>query len=177
LRLRGGREPERFETVIRVSDIECAGVGGATPKLRAAEAAGIRGVALHSENQTDADAFQASHPAARCRPAITDTFEQLYRYLIRGFQIDRLVAADARTLLDHWEQARSQDAALAGEHRLDVFVKPRVSVRIAIATTDSGHSQKKWRRLPTGVQTLLHRFFVPWDQWLVITEDAGGGKT
>ncbi|MFM7921415.1 MAG: hypothetical protein ACKPJJ_14435, partial [Planctomycetaceae bacterium] len=38
-------------------------------------------------------------------------------------------------------------------------------------------SEEKWETLPAGVQTLLDLHFVPSDRWLVITEDAGGGKT
>ncbi|MEY3226171.1 MAG: hypothetical protein RLZZ536_790, partial [Planctomycetota bacterium] len=47
LRLKDDRELMPSDTQIRIDDIHCAGVGGALPKLGAAEAAGLKGVALH----------------------------------------------------------------------------------------------------------------------------------
>jgi hypothetical protein len=69
LRLKDGRELMPSDTQIRIDDIHCAGVGGALPKLGAAEAAGLKGVALHSENKTAADSFCSSSPPRKCMPA------------------------------------------------------------------------------------------------------------
>jgi hypothetical protein len=177
LRLKDGRKLTPSDTQIRIDDIHCAGVGGALPKLGAAEAAGLKGVALHSENKTDADSFRSSSPARKCMPEITSTFGQLHRFLTRGFQIDQLVAGDAQAMLAHWTRARKGEPLEGERHHLDVFVKPRVSVRVEQSVSAQGRTEEKWETLPAGVKSLLDLHFIPSDQWLVITEDAGGGKT
>jgi hypothetical protein len=177
LRLKDGRKLSPSDTQIRIDDIRCAGAGGALPKLGAAEKAGLKGVALHSENKTEADSFRSSSPARTCMPAITSTFGQLHRYLTRGFQIDQLVAEGAQAMLDRWTRARKGEPLEGERHHLDVFVEPRVSVRVGATVSEQGRTKEKWQTLPAGVEELLDRHFIPSDQWLVITEDAGGGGT
>ncbi|MFN5286230.1 MAG: hypothetical protein ACK5KS_15520, partial [Planctomyces sp.] len=177
LRLKDGRELRPSDTQIRIDDIHCAGVGGALPKLGAAEAAGLKAVALHSENKPESDSFRSSAPARTCMPEITSTFGQLHRYLSRGFQIDQQVAVDAQAMLGHWTRARKGEPLEGERHHLDVFVEPRISVRVEQTVSEHGRTEEKWETLPPGVDALLGEHFLLTDQWLVITEDAGGGKT
>ena len=177
LRLRRGRDLTPTDTVLQIGDVECVSVGGAVAKLAAAEKAGLNGVALHKDNRIEADSYRSSHPAARCRSETTSTFHELHRYLTRGYQIDLLVAAEAKTMQDNWRKAR--EGKLLGDfrHQLDVFVEPRISVRVSQPEPDSGRPEEKWETLPAGVEALLNRHLIPSHQWLVIHEDAGGGKT
>ncbi|MFN5075295.1 MAG: hypothetical protein ACK5MO_06850, partial [Planctomyces sp.] len=177
LRLKDGRKLMPSDTQIRIDDIHCAGVGGALPKLGAAEAAGLKAVALHSENKPESDSFRSSAPARTCMPEITSTFGQLHRYLTRGFQIDQQVAVDAQAMLGHWTRARKGEPLEGERHHLDVFVEPRISVRVEQTVSEHGRTEEKWETLPPGVDALLGEHFLLTDQWLVITEDAGGGKT
>ncbi len=177
LRLKNDRELQPSDTQIRMDDIECARVGGAGPKLVAAEEAGLKGVALHSQNTTDADRFRSGAGVRTCVPEITNTFGQLHRYLTRGFHIDQLVAGDAQAMLERWNRARRGEPLEGERHHLDVFVEPRISVRVQSQERGKGQHEETWETLPLGIQTLLDRHFIPSDQWLVITEDAGGGKT
>ena len=156
-------------------NIDCVGVGGASPKLMSAACAGLKGVAIHSDNEAEAKAFRKTSHAAHCLPEITNTFSDLYAFLTHGFNINLVIGDHAGQIARDWKNAR-QGGALEGEsHRLDVFVKPQLSV--LQKQTDNREATERWRKLPAGVQRLIDEYLIPGGRWLIITEDAGGGKT
>ncbi|MEN9555581.1 MAG: hypothetical protein RLZZ232_1867 [Planctomycetota bacterium] len=85
--------------------------------------------------------------------------------------------ADAQAMLGHWTRARKGEPLEGERHYLDVFVEPRISVRVEQTVSAHGRTEEKWETLAPGVDALLGEHFLLSDQWLVITEDAGGGKT
>jgi hypothetical protein len=84
---------------------------------------------------------------------------------------------DAQAMLAHWPRARKGEPLEGERHHLDVSVEPRVSVHLLQHEQGEGQPEEKWKTLPPGVEKLLDSYFIPSHQWLVITEDAGGGKT
>ncbi len=90
---------------------------------------------------------------------------------------DLIQKADAQAMLDRWTRAREGRPLEGEQHHLDVFVEPRISVRVEQTVSEHGRTEEKWETLPHGVDALLGEHFLLSDQWLVITEDAGGGKT
>ncbi|MFO0223048.1 MAG: NACHT domain-containing protein, partial [Planctomyces sp.] len=175
------KDPDRTlsptDLTVLIEEIHCEPVLGAEYKLGAAAAAGLRGTALHEHNRIDAEKYLNQTPENRCRPTYVDDFQQLYRYLTRGFHIDSLVALESQTMQEHWTQARNGQTLDNQRHHLDVFVKPRLSLRVSRTKHQAGRITEKWRKLPAGVGRLLNQHLLPSDQWLIIHEDAGGGKT
>ncbi|MEY3173216.1 MAG: hypothetical protein RLZZ436_1130, partial [Planctomycetota bacterium] len=90
---------------------------------------------------------------------------------------DLIQQADAQAMVERWTRARKGEPLDGEPHRLDVFVEPRISIRLPQPQAGRGGAEEKWETLPAGVQALLDQHFIPSDRWLVITEDAGGGKT
>jgi len=172
-----GRRLLPADRSLNIRDIVCVEVGGAEFKLEAAAAAGLRGTALHKKNEPDASRYLSRTQGPRCRPEFVDDFQQLIRYLTRGFQIDQMVAAEATGMLHNWTSALQGQPLLGYRHGLDVFVQPRVSVRLTQPADHRQQTADNWETLPAGVQVLLDKHFMPAKQWLVIHEDAGGGKT
>ena len=176
LKLQNGTELSPSRLSLTVADIACHGVGGGFHKLCAANTAGLSGVALHPDNGKDAEQFRQQNPGAACVPELLDSFAALYHYLTRGYRINQTLQQYGQRHTTAWDAAR-QGKAIGGEsHSLDVFVKPRISIRQQQADEKSA-LQEHWQLLPAGVQTLIKRWFLPENRWLVITEDAGGGKT
>ncbi len=176
LKLRDGIVLSGSRSTLTVQDIVCHGVGGGFQKLCAANAAEISGVALHSQNKVDAESFRERYPESRCVPEVLDSFAALYHYLTRGYRINQALQPCSQRHTAAWVAAR-QGRPLDGEwHHLDVFIKPRLSVRRKQSTKPS-RDEEEWQELPAGVGNLVDHWFLPQTRWLVITEDAGGGKT
>ena len=186
LKLQDGTELSPSRNSLTVADIACHGVGGGFHKLCAANTAQLSGVALHPKNGGDAQQFRQQYPGAACVPELLDSFAALYQYLTRGYRINHAMQQCSQRYTASWAAARRPPAssaaaregtAIGGEsHCLDVFVKPRISIRQQQAEEKSAE-REHWQPLPAGVQTLINRWILPENRWLIITEDAGGGKT
>lgn len=175
LRLRSGVELTAGLCHITEQDVECIGVAGATSKLISAADAGLHGVAIHERNKNEAECFRTTTQGTKCVPEITNSFSGLYKYLTHGFRVNLAVKDHADGVLDDWREARGGGALDGERHHLDVFVKPRISV---LKGNYVGQQRnERWKSLPPGVKRLIDRYLIPSDRWLVITEDAGGGKT
>lgn len=167
--------------LITAADIACTAVGGAVPKLISAANAGLLGVALHSQNKQDIDAFRKKPEAASFATQTADSFADLYEYLTQGYEADQVLREYAAQTYQRWADMLEGKPQADFDHKLDTHIEPRLSLELAPEEIQTRKSEdllrERFAELPNGVDDLIGQYLLTDDKWLLISERAGGGKT
>jgi hypothetical protein len=116
-----------------------------------------------------------------------ESLPQLIYAMTGDERMEAVVASLARQAIGDWQQMRAGNPRPSGEdHKLDVHVEPYLSVHVpnehredlSEEPPEANHTRETFQQLERGVQPLIHYWLTQApEKWLLITEDAGGGKT
>jgi formylglycine-generating enzyme required for sulfatase activity len=92
-------------------------------------------------------------------------------------RVERAVAAYAQQAAAEWMSLRQGNAPpdYTDNPRLDAYVEPQLSILVPHGKAPRG--RPTYQRLDGGVDQLIQDSLLRDDRWLIVTEDAGGGKT
>jgi len=141
-----------------------------------------------------------SWPAWRTRPGRNfgslniegvRTLAEAYELLRGDALIEEVVGACAQKAINDWDDLRHGRAARVGteDHKLDIHIEPHIKILVGRGTAQDTSERPEprtgddkappdpYRRLKGGLDELIRKHLLDDDRWIVLTEDAGAGKT